>query len=41
MYAAHNLEGHALQVNALLEAEGGKVLGILVLHLSVENLIAI
>ena len=41
MYAAHDLEGRALQVNALLEAEGGKVLGILVLHLSVENLIAV
>jgi len=41
MYAVHNLEGRTLQVNALLEAEGGKVWSILVQHLSVENLIAI
>ena len=41
MYAIRNLVGRALQVDALLETEGGKVLGILVQHLSVENLIAI
>ena len=41
IYAPHNLEGHGLQVNALLETEGSKVLGILVHHLSVENLIAV
>jgi hypothetical protein len=34
-YTVRNLDGRALQVNALLEAEGGKVLGILVQHLSV------
>jgi len=41
MYAIHNLEGRALQVNALLEAEGGEVLSILVQHLSIKDLIAI
>jgi len=39
MYAVRNLEESALQVDALLETERGKVLGILVQHLSVENLI--
>ena len=38
--AARNPEGNTLQVNPLLEAEGGEVLGVFVLHLSVENLIA-
>jgi len=41
MYAAYNLEGHALQVNPLLETEGGEVLCILVQHLSIENLVAV
>ena len=41
MYAARNPEVRALQVNPLLETEGGKVLGILVQHLSVENLVAV
>jgi len=41
MYAVLNLEGRALQVNSLLETEGGKVLGILVQHLSVENLVTV
>jgi len=41
IHAPHNLEGCTLQVNALLEAEGSEVLGILVQDLSVENLIAI
>lgn len=41
MYAIHNLRGRALQVNTLLKAEGSKVLGVLVQHLSVENFIAI
>jgi len=41
IYAIYNLEGHVLQVDALLEAEGSEVLGILILHLSIENLIAI
>lgn len=35
VYAPHNLEGCKLQVNALLEAEGGEVLSILVQDLSV------
>lgn len=41
IYAVRGLGGRALQVNSLLEAEGGKILGILVLHLSIENLIAV
>ena len=41
IYAIHNLGECALQVNALLETEGSEVLGILVQHLSVENLVAI
>ena len=40
-YAVRNMVGCALQVDALLEAEGGKVLGILVQYLSVENLITV
>jgi hypothetical protein len=39
IYAIHVL-GKALQINSLLEAECGEILGILVLHLSVENLVA-
>ena len=41
IYAGRNLKWCTLQVDALLKAESGKVLGILVQHLSVENLIAI
>ena len=41
IYAARNPEGRALQVNPLLETEGGEVLGILVQYLSVENLVAV
>ena len=41
IYAPHDLEGSTLQADALLEAEGSEVLGILVQDLSVENLIAI
>lgn len=41
IYTAGNPDGCALQVDPLLKAEGGEVLGILVLHLSVENLIAV
>lgn len=39
MYAGSNLEGCALQLDALLETEGGEVLGVLVQDFSVENLI--
>ena len=41
IYAVRNLKGRVLQVNALLKAGGSEVLGILVLDISVENLIAI
>jgi len=41
IYAPHNLERHGSQVSPLLEAEGSKVSGILVQHLSVENFIAV
>jgi hypothetical protein len=39
MNAVHDLEWDEIQVDSLLEAEGSKVLGVLVLHLSVKNLI--
>jgi hypothetical protein len=41
IYVVRDIEGNTLQVNSLLEAESSKVLGILVLHLSVENLVAL
>lgn len=40
VYAVDNFEESASQIDPLLEAKGGKVLGVLVLHLSVENLVA-
>ena len=41
IYVPHNLERHGLQVNPSLEAEGSKVSGSPVQHLSVENFIAV